>query len=134
MDRVIRMKELASEAVTVIKEFLVETSSYEGNFLKEIQVSEDGSFITLKNNYHEELEYSISEVGYILNDNIQGFWRDRDEFLNKIEKEKVYIYNTFKVLSKEEFINYIGEVYYMENKYEELRHKLHIIGKKTEGL
>lgn len=134
MDRAERLKELATEASKIIFDFLNETSSYGGNFLKNILISEDGTYITLVNNYDEKLEYSISEVGYIFSDKAKGFWRDRDKFLDAIEKEKLYIYNSFKVLNKEDFIQYIGEVFYIENKYEDMRYKLHIIGRETEEL
>ncbi|MDU1411421.1 MAG: hypothetical protein E6929_01290 [Clostridium sp.] len=134
MQRDIIIKDLSKEVIDLFYDFMEIAREFGGYFLKEIKANEEGNTIYLTNLDNITIEYSISEVGYILSDNLNHFWRKRDAFLYKLGVERMFQYNTFKVLNKDEFINYTGSINYVENKYEYLKQSLHRINKQVQAL
>lgn len=129
--RVKLMKEqaMANEVIILVKEIIENAVLLEGNFFQSIESSDDGSTLLLKDKNNNFLEYSLSEVSSIFSDEIQGLWEiegnifDYFEFVKERNNEK---YNT---LSKEEFINYIGRLYYLQYRCEEVYRRLRKIEK-----
>lgn len=134
MQRDIVIKDLSKEVIDLFYDFMEIAREFGGYFLKEIKANEEGNTIYLTNLDNITIEYSISEVGYILSDNLNDFWRKRDAFLYKLGVERMFQYNTFKILNKDEFINYTGSINYVENKYEYLKQSLHRINKQVQAL
>lgn len=126
-----KLKNISDKGIILINKFISDAKEVGGDFLKEVQQCENGD-ITLINNNDDVLEYGISEIGYIFNDGIKGFWDEREKFLNNVEWDIKNSYVHYQKLSKEEFINYVGKLHYIRNRYRELKVTLKKLGEEIE--
>ena len=125
------MKEqaMANEVIILVKEIIENAVLLEGNFFQSIESSDDGSTLLLKDKNNNFLEYSLSEVSSIFSDEIQGLWEIEGNIFDYFEFGKERNNEKYNTLSKEEFINYIGRLYYLQYRCEEVYRRLRKIEK-----
>lgn len=115
---------LASEATMLIKDVIENAAFLEDNFFKSIEISEDQLTILLKDKNNNCLEYSLSEVSCIFTDEIQGLWEVEGNIFDYFEFVKEKNNEKYKELNKEEFVNYVGRLYYLQYRCEEVFRRL----------
>lgn len=120
---------LAKEAVMLIKDIIESAVFLEENFFNSIEISENHFTILLKDKNNNCLEYSLSEVSCIFTDEITGLWEIEGNVFDYFEFVKEKNNEKYKELSKEEFINYIGKLYYLQYRCEEVFRRLREIEK-----
>ena len=121
--------ELANEAKNLIMEFYEDQKVLYGgeNLLEYIKILEDGRTIVLKEmGCEEEEEYDLSciasKLGYLLN----GFGPCSSFFYEEIDlsKDKYELEQKYKNMSKEEYIQYVGGLFYLPQRAEEIYERL----------
>ena len=73
MERTEILTNLANEAVSLIKEFREEAYVLGGNPLYNIEVNDSNDIVIFEDKTKEPIEYSLSEISYIFEDEIEGF-------------------------------------------------------------
>lgn len=88
MSRQDKLVELSSKAVELIKEVMDGTKKE--NALIDVNYNECGDTIIFTLNNNKTVEYSLSEIGYIFKDDLDGFGifsiNDYREIYNKIKR------------------------------------------------
>ena len=119
---------LSNEAKNLIMEFYEDQRVICGgeNVLEYIKSTEDGRTIILKEIECEEEEYDLSciasKLGYILN----GFGPCSSAFYEEIDlsKDEYELEQKYKSMSKEEYIKYVGGLFYLPQRAEEIYERL----------
>lgn len=133
MERKERLNKLGIEAVKLLKEFREEACMLGENPIEEIYLN-DTNDIVLINNINEVLEYSLSEVSYLIEDGVDGFNCCGKRFKEGIElalSEAKYEYGK---LDKIEFSKYIGSIIYAQYRCQTIYDRLIQIELETRSL
>ena len=122
---------LANEAKDLIIEFREEESRLCENVLQEIVISEDGSTIYVTETDSGEEEYRLDQVSCVFEAEMRG-WGDL--LYESIRMAQSEAESEYKRMSKEEYIQYVGGLYYMEQRCEEIFVRLQQIEEEAEEL
>ena len=124
MERAEVLRKLADEAVNLIKEFREEACVLGENPLCDVLVNESNDIVIFENGIKEPIEYSLSEISYIFEDDIEGFNNCGSNFNEGIELALREARLEYDKLNKEEFSNYIGRIIYAQLICEEIYNSL----------
>lgn len=125
---------LANEAKDLIIEFRAEESRLGENVLEKISVSEDGSSIYVTETYDGEKEYALEEISEIFLTEMRGWGPCSAQLEEAISMAQSEVESEYKNMTKEEYIQYVGGLYYMEIRCEEIYVRLEQIEKEAEEL
>ena len=135
MEDKIRLKELAKEAVKLIKEFIgLEAYLCECTY-GNIRRNRSGSKITVVDYiYGEKLEFKLTQVSSIFSDEIEGFGPCGNGFYEAIELAKDNLDKEFENMDKKEFIKYAGTICYIKPRCKEIYKRLKQIEREASRL
>lgn len=126
--------ELANEAIELIKEFRNEEAKLGMEMLISVKASENGKIIIVNNDLEGETEWELSEISSEFARDMEGFamfgaclYEEIDELVSSFQ----YKYGE---MDKEEFIQYVGNIYYIKYRCEEIYNRLKEIEKEAEQL
>ena len=126
-------RKLAKEAIELIKEFNEVQECIKEQSTSNFKVVEDESkgiiLITYDDDYNGEYEYFLSEIHETVKDEMEGFGPCGSGFYEAVNEEKQSAESTYGEVSKEEFIQNIGNAYYIEKRCEEIYDRLKKISK-----
>ena len=132
MSNLEKQKELAKEAVKLIKEFKKEASIVSENSFKSIKIKKGGSIIEIDDFYEGIREYNLNEISSVLEFEMRGFGPCSAGFYEAIEEEESNIKSDFNKYTKNEFKKLIGNLKYVECRCEEIYNRLGEIEKEAE--
>ena len=115
---------MANNVLILIREVIESGLILEGNFITNIEKSDDNKEFILKDKNGNYIEYSLSEISNIFSDEFEGLYDLEGNIFDYINEVKSENKKKYESLSKEEFINYIGRLYYLQYKCEEVYAKL----------
>ena len=124
MERAEKLRMLADEVVKLIKEFREEACVLGENPLCDVFVNDSNDIVIFENGIKEPVEYSLSEIGYIFEDDIEGFNNCGKKFKDGLDLAMREATLEYCRLSKEEFSNYIGRVIYAQFRCEEIYNRI----------
>ena len=135
MEDKIRLKELAKEAVKLIKEF-IELEALLGECpYGNIRRNRSGSKITVVDYiYGEKLEFKLTQVSSIFSDEMEGFGPCGSGFYEAISLAKSSLDYEFKNMDKKEFIKHAGMICYIKSRCEEIYKRLEEIEREASKL
>lgn len=116
--------QLAKEAIGLIKEFRKEELLVSTEIAIEMEASEDGSLIFFKHEKDGEYEYELKEISEELAHDMKGFAMFGPGFYEAFDMEVSELKDKYEELSKVEFIEFVGKLYYMKYRCEEIYEKL----------
>lgn len=125
---------LANEAKDLIIEFRAEEGRLDENVLEKISISEDGSTIYVTETYDGEKEYALVEISEIFLTEMRGWGPCSAQLEEAISMAQSEVESEYKNMTKEEYIQYVGGLYYMELRCEEIYVRLEQIEKEAEEL
>lgn len=134
MERTEILTNLANEAVSLIKEFREEAYVLGGNPLYNIEVNDSNDIVIFEDKTKEPIEYSLSEISYIFEDEIEGFNNYHGKLNDGIELAIRDAKLEYTKLSKNDFSNYIGKLIYANFRCDEIYNRLLEIEKETRKL
>lgn len=124
MERTERKKELAKEAAKLIKEFKKVEEVIAANTFKSVRVDRDGSAVLIEDVNMGKLRYGIDFVSAVVGFKIQGFGPCGSDFYSALEEQRAFVKEKYNELSKKEFVNYMGNLHYVECRCEEIYKRL----------
>lgn len=124
MDKQEKQLELAKEAVALIKEFRKLATIIGDNIFKSVKANKDGSKIIINHVYEGRLVYDLNEVHTVLEDEMEGFGPCGGGFDEAVELAVDEFDCEYRKKDKKEFMNYVGKVYYMKFRCEEIYERL----------
>lgn len=125
---------LANEAKDLIIEFRAEEGRLGENVLEKISISEDGLTIYVTETYDGEKEYALEGISEIFTTEMRGWGPCSPQLCEAISMAQSEVESKYKKMSKEEYIQYVGGLYYMEQRCEEIYVRLEEIEKEVEKL
>lgn len=134
MERTQILTNLANEAVNLIKEFREEADVLGGHPLYNIKVNDSNDIVIFEDKTKEPIEYSLSEISYIFEDEIEGFNNYHGKLNDGIELAIRDTKLEYTKLSKNDFSNYIGKLIYANFRCDEIYNRLVEIEKETRKL
>lgn len=125
---------LANEAKELIIEFREEVARLGENSLEKISVSEDGSTIYVTDRYEGDEEYSLEGISEIFTTEMRGWGPCSAQLCEAISMAQSEAESEYKRMTKAEYIQYVGGLYYMEQRCEEIYVRLEEIEKEVQEL
>lgn len=125
---------LANEAKDLIIEFREEEARLGENVLQEISISEDGATIYVTETYNGEEEYRLEGISSMFVTEMRGWGPCSAQLYEAIHIAQSEAESEYKNMSKEEYIQYVGGLYYMEQRCEEIFVRLQQIEREVEEL
>jgi len=132
MSNLEKQRELAKEAVKLIKEFKKEASIVSEDSFKSIKIKKSGSIIEIDDFYEGIREYNLNEISSVLKLEMRGFGPCSAGFYEAIEQEESDLKSDFNKYTKNEFKKLIGNLKYVECRCEEIYNRLEEIEKEAE--
>ena len=112
--------ELARKSVDLIREFFSLEAILGENLCRGIEINKETASIIINDLYEGVLEYDVEKAAIAFEERINGWGPCSSGFYDDIEGEKNCFDDKFSELSKDEFINYVGSIYYTEYRCEEI--------------
>ena len=125
---------LANEAKDLIIEYREEVARLGENSLQKISISEDGSTIYVTDTYEGEQEYDLEGISEIFVTEMRGWGPCSAQLCEAINMAQSEVESKYKDMSKDEYIQYVGGLFYMEQRCEEIYVRLEEIEKEAEEL
>lgn len=126
--------ELANEAIELIKEFRNEEAKLGMEMLISVKASEDGKIIIVNNDLEGETEWELSEISSEFARDMEGFGMFGAGLYEEIDELVSSFQYKYGEMDKEEFIQYVGNIYYIKYRCEEIYNRLKEIEKESEQL
>ena len=125
---------LANEAKDLIIEFREEVARLGENSLENISISDDGSIIYVTDKYEGDEEYELEIISHIFTTEMRGWGPCSAQLCEAIDMAKWDIESNYKKMEKDEYIQYVGGLFYMEQRCEEIYVRLEEIEKEARAL
>ena len=119
-----KVLKLAEEAKNLIIEFRNEASVLGENPLNDISISEDGFEITIDSDWTGVTEFSLFEISSALHDDMECWGSASPAFYECIDMSISLIDEKYSEKNRDEFINYVGQLYYAQYRCEEIYERL----------
>ena len=129
-----KVLKLAQEAKNLIIEFRNEASVLGVNPLNNISISEDGFAITIDSDLTGVTEFSLFEISSALHDDMECWGPASPAFYECMSLSISEIEFKYSEKSKDEFINYVGQLYYAQYRCEEIYKRLQEIDNEASKL
>ena len=124
MDELDYKRKLAYDSKILLEEVIKEFRLFGEDLIQNITVNENGDTIIVETKSQQSIEYSLSEVSYILSDKVNGLWKSGKNIFDIIETKKLMSYEKYLKLYRDDFIEYIGRVEYLSYRIEEIHCEL----------
>ena len=134
MDRLVEKNKIAKKAADLIREFFSLEAILGENLCKGIEVDNKTASIIINDLYEGILEYDVEKAAMVFDERINGWGPCPSGVYDAIEEEKNCFDDKFSELSKDEFINYVGSIYYTEYRCEEIVKELKELAKEYKKL
>lgn len=134
MENLNKQKELAKEAVRLIKEFRKESEILGDNPLVGIKIKKSGAIIEVEDSYEGIIEYELNEISSIFSTEMRGWGPCSAGFYEAISLAESDLESDFEKLSKSEFKKYVGNLKYAEYRCEAIYKRLEEIEKEALSL
>lgn len=105
-----RVEKLAIEAVDLVNDIKKKAEFLGNDFIEGLKLNSCKDTILVKCK-GKIVEYSLSEASYIFSDSVYEFWKNELSFFDMLKQEEENISQKYDDLGKEEFINYIDNLY-----------------------
>lgn len=131
-----KMIELSNEAKNLIMEFYEEQKVICGgdNVLEYIKNTEDGRKITVRERDGEDEEYDLPCIASTLRYTLRGIGPCGSGFYEALDYAKSEVEDEYKNMDKDEYIQYVGSLYYLGERAEEIYARLQEIEKEAEKI
>lgn len=131
-----RMIELSNEAKNLIMEFYEDQMVLCGgdNVLEYIKSTEDGRQITVRERDCENTEYDLPCIASTLRYTLRGIGPCGSGFYEALDYAKSEVEDEYKNMAKDEYIQYVGSLYYLGERAEEIYARLQEIEKEAEEI
>lgn len=118
----VKMTQLANEAKNLIMEFLEEENTVHDNDLnlKRVEVNKDGTVISVFEDDEEKSDYNITDISF----SMSRLYDQREVFKTFIEIAKKKTNKNYKNMSKQDFIQSMGNLHYVERRCKEIFERL----------
>ena len=126
--------EIARKSVDLIREFFSLEAILGENLCRGIEINKEMASIIINDLYEGVLEYDVEQAAIAFEERINGWGPCSCGFYDAIEGEKNCFDDKFSELSKDEFINYVGSIYYTEYRCEEIVKELKELAKEYKKL
>lgn len=126
--------EIARKSVDLIREFFSLEAILGENLCRGIEINKETASIIINDLYEGVLEYDVEKAAIAFEKRINGWGPCSSGFYDAIEEEKNCFDYKFSELSKDEFINYVGSIYYTEYRCEEIVKELKELAKEYKKL
>lgn len=126
--------EIARKSVDLIREFFSLEAILGENLCRWIEINKETASIIINDLYEGVLEYDVEKAAIAFEERINGWGPCSSGFYDDIEGEKNCFDDKFSELSKDEFINYVGSIYYTEYRCEEIVKELKELAKEYKKL
>lgn len=126
--------EIARKSVDLIREFFSLEAILGENLCRGIEINKETASIIINDLYEGVLEYDVEKAAIAFEERINGWGPCSSGFYDAIEEEKNCFDYKFSELSKDEFINYVGSIYYTEYRCEEIVKELKELAKEYKKL
>lgn len=126
--------EIARKLVDLIREFFSLEAILGENLCRGIEINKETASIIINDLYEGVLEYDVEKAAIAFEERINGWGPCSSGFYDAIEEEKNRFADKFSELSKDEFINYVGSIYYTEYRCEEIVKELKELAKEYKKL
>lgn len=126
--------EIARKSVDLIREFFSLEAILGENLCRGIEINKEMASIIINDLYEGVLEYDVEKAAIAFEERINGWGPCSSGFYDAIEEEKNRFADKFSELSKDEFINYVGSIYYTEYRCEEIVKELKELAKEYKKL
>ena len=131
-----KMIELSNEAKNLIMEFYEDQMVLCGgdNVLEYIKSTEDGRQITVRERDCENTEYDLPCIASTLRYTLRGIGPCGSGFYEALDYAKSEVEDEYKNMDKDEYIQYVGSLYYLGERAEEIYARLQEIEKEAEEI
>lgn len=131
-----RIIELSNEAKNLIMEFYEDQMVLCGgdNVLEYIKSTEDGRQITVRERDCEDTEYDLPCIASTLRYTLRGIGPCGSGFYEALDYAKSEVEDEYKNMDKDEYIQYVGRLYYLGERAEEIYARLQEIEKEAEEI
>ena len=133
-----RIIELSNEAKNLIMEFYEDQKVLCGgdNVLEYISSTEDGRQITVREREEEGTEYDLPCIASTLRYDLRGIGPCGSRFYEALDyaKDEYELKQEYKNMSKDEYIQYVGGLFYLGERAEEIYARLQEIEKEAEEI
>ena len=129
-----KQKELAKEAVRLIKEFRKESEILGENPLVRIKIKKGGAIIEAEDAFSGVEEYALNEISSIFSTEMRGWGPCSAGFYEAMSLAESDLESDFEKLSKMEFKKYVGNLKYAEYRCEAIYKRLEEIEKEALSL
>ena len=126
--------EIARKSVDLIREFFSLEAILGENLCRGIKINKETASIIINDLYEGVLEYDVEKAAIAFEERINGWGPCSSGFYDAIEEEKNCFDDKFSELSKDEFIKYVGSIYYTEYRCEEIVKELKELAKEYKKL
>ena len=126
--------EIARKSVDLIREFFSLEAILGENLCRGIKINKETASIIINDLCEGVLEYDVEKAAIAFEERINGWGPCSSGFYDAIEEEKNCFDDKFSELSKDEFINYVGSIYYTEYRCEEIVKELKELAKEYKKL
>lgn len=134
MSNLERQKELAKEAVKLIRDYIKYTAVLGDELYESVRANKSGSKITIIDSVDDKSVYDLVDISSFLSKELRGFGPFNSGFYESIELEKNEFENKIETMSKKEFIKYAGEIIYIETIAEKMYERLQEIEEEAKSL
>ena len=122
MEGNVKTLQLANEARDLIIEFMREENTVHDNDLqyKKVEVNQDGTVISVFEDDEERSDYNITDISF----SMSRLYDQREVFKTFIEIAKKKTNKNYKNMSKQDFIQSMGNLHYVERRCKEIFERL----------
>lgn len=134
MNNIERQKELAREAVKIIREYIDYTYVLGEEVYKSARANRLGSKITIVDSFEGKLVYELVDISDFLSRELRGYGPCPSSFYEGLGYIKDGLEDEINTMSKNEFIRYAGKIIYIEFIVEKMYKRLQEIEKEAKSL
>lgn len=125
---------LAQEARELIFEFEKQESLISDAYIKEVSIDENGKVIYVEDTYEGLKIYSLTEISKVFSIAMNGFGPISASFYEALDIAIDELEDDYKKMSESEFKEYVGNLYFMQFRCEEIFERLKNIEKEAAQL
>ena len=128
-----KLKNLAEEAVSLIKEF-DEVDILSEDLFNENNIKENGRAIAVDDVFEGMTEYPLTKISSVFDICMRGWGPDPAGFYDALEEAKFDLKDSITKFSKDEFKKYAGDLAYAEYRCEAIYERLKEIEEEAEKI
>lgn len=123
MDRLNERKRLVDEVISLIREFEGIAADIRETRIRELSIADDYSTISYELE-DEKFTFPITQISGLYQAEFEGLAGTEPMFVEQIEAIKQDMRYNFPKMQKEDFIHYVGSIYYADFRCKEIYDRL----------